>query len=226
LTSETVTERPTSEKSISLYAFGGSEETVRHLQKPFVEFFRNSAPVLDIGCGRGVFLQLLAEAHIEAIGIDHSQEALAVCREKGFQVCSEDARTYLRAKSESFGGIFCSHVIEHMGYDDALAFLQLCSRALRPGGHLLLITPNPEDLGVISNSFWLDPTHVRPYPQLLLKAMLVQAGFQISLMKQFLGSWRLIGRRNIPGFLLRRLFLGRHFGRPNTLLLAKRVSLF
>lgn len=208
---------------ISLYAFAGSERTVRRIQKPFVEFFRNSAPILDIGCGRGVFLELLAEAQIEAIGIDHSQEALAECREKGLQVCSEDARTYLSAKSESFGGIFCSHVIEHMGYEDALAFLRLCYRALRPGGRLLLITPNPEDICVISNIFWLDPTHVRPYPKLLLKAMLQATGFQMLLAKQFLGSWRLVGRRNIPGFLLRRMLMGRYFGRPNTLLLAEKV---
>jgi len=126
LDNETVSgQQSVSMNSLSLYAFGGSEGTVRRIQKPFVEFFRNSAPILDIGCGRGIFLQLLAEAQIEAIGIDHSEEALAACREKGFQVCGEDARTYLSAKSESFGGIFCSHVIEHMGYEDALAFLRL-----------------------------------------------------------------------------------------------------
>jgi len=208
---------------ISLYEFGSSEATVRRIQKPFVRFFRDSAPVLDIGCGRGVFLQLLAEAQIEAFGIDHSEEALAVCREKGFKVRGQDARAYLSAESESFGGIFCSHVIEHMGYEDALAFLQLCYRALRPGGRLLLITPNPEDICVMSDIFWLDPTHVRPYPKLLLKAMLQSGGFRIELAKQFLGSWRLIGGRNVPSFLLRRMLLGRHFGRPNTLLLAEKT---
>ncbi|MGA7924721.1 MAG: class I SAM-dependent methyltransferase [Candidatus Sulfotelmatobacter sp.] len=166
--------------SISLFEFGSNEATVRHIQKPFVELFRNSAPILDIGCGRGIFLQLLAEAQIEAFGIDHSEEALAVCREKRFNVRREDARTYLGAESKSFGGIFCSHVIEHMGYEDALAFLGLCYRALRPGGRLLLITPNPEDITGMSAIFWLDPAHVRPYPKLLLKAMPQTAGFQIS----------------------------------------------
>jgi 2-polyprenyl-3-methyl-5-hydroxy-6-metoxy-1,4-benzoquinol methylase len=214
----------TSVNSISLYEFGSSEETVRRIQKPFVQFFRNSAPILDIGCGRGIFLQLLAEAQIEGIGIDHSEEALAVCREKGLQVCGEDARIYLSAKSEKFGGIFCSHVIEHMGYDEALAFLGLCYQALRPGGRLVLITPNPEDICVISNCFWLDPTHVRPYPKLLLQAMLQATGFRVGLVKQFLGSWRLVGRRNIPSYLLRRLFMGRHFGKPNTLLLSEKAS--
>ena len=208
---------------ISLYEFGGSEDTLRRIQKPFVEFFRNSGPVLDIGCGRGIFLQLLSDAGIEACGIDHSEEALAACRQKGFSVRREDASSYLSTKPERFGGIFCSHVIEHMTYEDALVFMDLCYRALRPGGLLLLVTPNPEDICVMSDIFWLDPTHVRPYPKLLLQTMMESAGFRVCLAKQFLGSWRLVGsRRHLPGFLLRRLLLGRYFGRPNTLVLAEK----
>ncbi len=210
---------------ISLYEFGGSEDTIRRIQKPFVEFFRNSAPVLDIGCGRGTFLQLLSDAGIEACGIDHSEEALAACRQKGFSVRQQDAKSYLSAEPGRFGGIFCSHVIEHMSYEDALAFIDLCYRALRPGGLLLLVTPNPEDICIMSDIFWLDPTHVRPYPKLLLQAMMESAGFRMLLARQFLGSWRLVGsRRNLPGFLLRRLLLGRHFGRPNLLVLGQTQS--
>jgi 2-polyprenyl-3-methyl-5-hydroxy-6-metoxy-1,4-benzoquinol methylase len=211
---------------ISLYEFGSSEDTVRRIQKPFVEFFRDSAPVLDIGCGRGVFLKLLSDAGIEAFGIDHSEEALAKCRAKGLSVRREDAQLYLNAEPERFGGIFCSHVIEHMGYEDALAFLGLCCRALRPGGILVLVTPNPEDICIMSDIFWLDPTHVRPYPRLLLQTMLESAGFQVRLSKSFLGSWRLVGKRNLPGYLLRRLLLGKYFGKPNTLLLAGKKSGF
>jgi 2-polyprenyl-3-methyl-5-hydroxy-6-metoxy-1,4-benzoquinol methylase len=191
---------------ISLYEFGGSEDTIRRIQKPFVEFFRSSAPVLDIGCGRGIFLQLLSDAGIQACGIDHSEEALAACRQKGFSVHCEDARSYLSKQPERFGGIFCSHVIEHMAYEDALVFIDLCYRALRPGGLLLLVTPNPEDICIMSDIFWLDPTHVRPYPKLLLETMLESAGFRVRLARQFLGSWRLVGsRRRRPGFLVRRL---------------------
>jgi hypothetical protein len=72
----------------------------------------------------------------------------------------------------------------------------------------------------MSEVFWLDPTHVRPYPKALLEKMLSAIGFEIRIAKQFLGSWRLIGKRSIPGFLLRRMLLGYHFGRPNTMVLA------
>jgi 2-polyprenyl-3-methyl-5-hydroxy-6-metoxy-1,4-benzoquinol methylase len=154
---------------ISLYEFGGDEDTIRRLQEPLVQFCRDYPPVLDIGCGRGIFLELLASAGIEAVGIDHSEELLATCRAKGFEVYCEDALAYLRRTSEQFGGIFYSHVIEHMSYQDALGLLKLCYGALRVTGLLLLVTPNPQDISVISETFWLDPTHVRPYPALLLQ---------------------------------------------------------
>jgi SAM-dependent methyltransferase len=188
-------------KSISLYEFGGGEDTVRQIQKPFVEYFRGCSPVLDVGCGRGIFLDLLSTAGVEAVGIDHSAEALAVCQQKGFIVQREDASTYLKQNSGRFGGIFCH-------------------KALRRKGVLLVVTPNPTDLCIMSEVFWLDPTHVRPYPGPLLEKMLRAIGFEIRVTKQFLGSWRLIGKSGIPGFLLRRMLLGHRFGKPNTLVLA------
>ena len=209
-------------KPISLYEFGGSEDLVRQFQRRFVEFFRASAPVLDIGCGRGVFLELLAAGGIEAVGIDHSQESVTSCQKKGFTVHCGEASEYLQRSPEQFGGIFCSQVIEHMDYGNAMAFLELCHGALRPDGKLLVLTPNPEDLTVISETFWLDPTHVRPYPLKLLLCMLDTVGFQVVLDKQYPG-WRMVGRRHLPGYLFRRLLLGRYFGRPNTMVLAKKV---
>jgi SAM-dependent methyltransferase len=208
--------------TISLYEFGSSEELVRRIQSRFVDLFRDCEPVLDIGCGRGVFLELLSAAGISAVGIDHSEESISLCRLKGFKVHREEAGAFLAGNPLKFGGIFCSHVIEHMGYEEAMNFLKLCHGALHPGGTILLVTPNPEDLTIISDIFWLDPTHVRPYPTGLLQAMLRATGFQVSLAKQFLGSWRMIGRRNIPSYLIKRMLLGRHYGRPNTLVLAKK----
>jgi 2-polyprenyl-3-methyl-5-hydroxy-6-metoxy-1,4-benzoquinol methylase len=206
----------------SMYEFGGDEDVVRRIQRSFVPFFRKSSRVLDIGCGRGIFLGLLAAASVDAVGIDNSDEAMAFCQRKGFQVYQENAHSYLKRSREQFDGIFCSHVIEHMSYDDAYALLDLCYDALRPGGVLLLVTPNPQDIAVISEIFWLDPTHVRPYPGPLLKRMLQSLGFRIDRERYFLGDWRLVGRRNLPGYLLRRLLLGRFYGKPNTLVLARK----
>jgi 2-polyprenyl-3-methyl-5-hydroxy-6-metoxy-1,4-benzoquinol methylase len=211
-------------QKISLYEFGGSEDLVRRTQERFVKFFRNSAPVLDIGCGRGVFLELLKKAGIEGVGIDHSSESITTCREKGFLVHQEDAREYLAGATGRFGGIFCSHVIEHMDYESAMTFLALCHQALRLGGILVIVTPNPEDIAVIAEFFWLDPTHIRPYPKLLLQSMLHANGFHIRRTEQFLGSWKMVGRRHLPAYFLRRLLFGRYFGRPNTFVLAEKTA--
>lgn len=211
------------QQPISLYEFGGSEDVVRRTQRRFVEFFRNSSPVLDIGCGRGVFLELLASAGIEAVGLDHSPEAISACEARGFTVYRQEANEYLRKNQGQFGGIFCSHVIEHMGYDDAMTFLELCHAALRPGGKLALVTPNPEDLTIIGEIFWLDPTHVRPYPMKLLMRMVEAVGFRVLMTDQYMGNWRMTGRRQLPGYLFRRLLLGRYFGRPNTMVLAQKA---
>jgi O-antigen chain-terminating methyltransferase len=209
-------------KQISLYEFGTGEDEVRKLQQPFVKLFRQRGPVLDIGCGRGQFLELLAAAGIEAVGLDHSEEAVAACKSKGFEVHFEDANSFLRRSPARFGGIFCSHVIEHMSYEDAINFMELCQQALLPGGRLLIVTPNPEDLAIISEIFWLDPTHVRPYPMLLLCTMLRAVGLRVVMEKRFLGSLKMIGRRNLPMYLLRRLLLGKYYGKPNTLVLAEK----
>jgi len=208
-------------KPISLYEFGGTEEAVRQIQSRFVKHFTSCSPVLDIGCGRGVFLELLRKAGIQALGIDSSEEAIAYSREKALEVEQSDALTFLSQTQQRFGGIFCSHVIEHMDFNLAMDLLNLCHRALRSGGILLLVTPNPEDLWIISEVFWLDPTHVRPYPRLLLESMLQANSFGVVEAKQFIGSWRIIGRRNLPAYFVRRILLGRHFGRPNLSIVAK-----
>jgi 2-polyprenyl-3-methyl-5-hydroxy-6-metoxy-1,4-benzoquinol methylase len=211
-------------KAVSLYEFGGSEDLVRRIQKRFVKVFQGSGPVLDIGCGRGIFLELLSSGGIEAVGLDHSAESIAACEAKGFTVYCQEAGEYLQKNPEQFGGIFCSHVIEHMGYEDAMMFLDLCHGALRPGGKLLLVTPNPEDLSIIGEIFWLDPTHVRPYPKKLLIRMVEATGFQLVRAEQYLGNWRMAGRRDLPGYLFRRALLGKYFGRPNTMVLAEKLS--
>ena len=213
-----------SRSSLSLFEFGGSEESVRELQRRYLRYFRDCSPVLDIGCGRGIFLGMLQEAGIEASGVDHSEESIAVCREKGFGVVREDARAFLARNEAHYGGILCSHVIEHLGYDDAMEMLRLCRRALRPGGVLIVVTPNPEDLAIISEIFWLDPTHVRPYPKLLLARMLESVGFEVTHQEQFLGGVRQIGRRNLPMYFVRRLLLGRYYGRPVTMLVARNAA--
>ena len=103
-----------------LYEFGGTEKQVREYQRRFLRYFSPPGPVLDIGCGRGTFLELLREQSIKGIGVDSSPYAIETCKRKGFQEVHEvDALRFLFTSRAQFTGIYCGHVIEHMSSDMA-----------------------------------------------------------------------------------------------------------
>lgn len=158
--------------------FRGSEEYVKQQHRPYVARFAGKTRVLDIGCGRGEFLELLREAGIAARGIDSSDESIALCLTKGLEVEKADLFAYLaELPDESLDGIFCSQVFEHLPVSMLPSLLKLMSRKLQRGGVLLVETPNPESLAIFATHFYLDPTHQRPVPPQLLAFLLEEAGF-------------------------------------------------
>lgn len=135
-------------------------------------------PVLDLGCGRGELLAVLAEADVAAYGVDTSAELVAGCRARGLDAHQEDALVHLAGLDErSLGAVTALHLVEHLGADQLLELLALAARALRPGGLLVLETPNPENLVVAASTFYLDPTHRRPLPPDLLAFLVGARGF-------------------------------------------------
>jgi predicted TPR repeat methyltransferase len=204
------------------FRFGGDEGLVRDEQQRLLRHFQGCHAVLDIGCGRGVMLDLLREAHIPASGVDLMPEAVAYCRAKGHQVDEGDAVTYLEGRAGRYDGIFCSHVIEHLDFDRAERFIDLVAQALRPGGVLVIVTPNSRDIAVMGEVFWLDPTHRRPYPAELIEAMLTERGFvSISVERPAVRPATL---RQWPGWIVRKLALGRYFGSLNLIVVGRRPA--
>lgn len=157
--------------------FRGAEEYVRTKQQFYVERFRGCKSVLDVGCGRGEFLEVLCEAEIPAQGIDLSAECVAVCRAKELAAREADLFEYLASSPAVFDGIFCSQVIEHLSPDRLPDFVRLAAGALCRGGLLAVETPNPECLAIFASHFYLDPTHTRPVPAPLMSFYLEEAGF-------------------------------------------------
>jgi 2-polyprenyl-3-methyl-5-hydroxy-6-metoxy-1,4-benzoquinol methylase len=194
------------------YVFGGSAKQVRRTQRRFMRTFAGHAPVLDIGCGRGIFLQLLREAGIEGLGIDRYEPAVAACRSQGLTAHVADALDFLPEHPAAYGGIFCSHVIEHLPFDDAGRLIALCASTLTSGGMVVIVTPNPRDFGVMGETFWLDPSHVRPYPVALLASMLEAAGFEVIDRGTYHGG---LPKREWGRALFYRLLLGPFHGHPN-----------
>jgi SAM-dependent methyltransferase len=172
----------TNELGIDLCRYRTDERIFIRQQKELAKYFMNAKkPVVDLGCGRGTMLELLKSSGVSSYGVDTFSPALEVCRRKGLQVAECDIFSHLEGLPEcSVGGIFCSHVIEHLHPPEALRLLRESYRVLSPGGALVLVTPNPKNLLVLTEGFWLDLTHVRFYPARLLKLLLEEVGFNFA----------------------------------------------
>ncbi|MEP6909571.1 MAG: methyltransferase domain-containing protein [Actinomycetota bacterium] len=155
----------------------GPRAGVRESQEPYVEVFKEAAPVLDVGAGRGEFLDLLREAGIEASGVELDQELVDYGRSQGLAMEHGDAVGYLETLEDgSLGGIFAAQLVEHLPPPALVGFLGLAAAKLRPGGLLVAETINPLALVALKHYF-ADPTHAQPLVPQTLEVLARQAGF-------------------------------------------------
>ena len=158
--------------------FRGSQETIRRRLDSYTPHFDGASDVLDVGCGRGEFLDLLNARGISARGIDLNPEMVQVCRARGLDVAEADVVSYLDSLAdESLGGIFAAQVVEHLQPAYLLRFLELAHHKLRPGGVLVLETLNPACWVAFFDSFIRDITHVWPLHPETLHYLVLASGF-------------------------------------------------
>lgn len=157
--------------------FRGSEQMIRNRQRVYLDLLGDRQPVLDAGCGRGEFLDLLAERGIPCRGVDVDPEMVERCREKGHEVEQTGIVEALeKTPPASLGAIFSAQVIEHLEFGDLQEMLKLAVSRLRPGGLLIAETVNPHSAAALK-AFWVDPTHKVPlFPEVTL-ALCALAGF-------------------------------------------------
>jgi len=159
-------------------SFRGAEEEIRARQSFYIQFFNGRKNVLDIACGRGEFLELLRELKVPARGVDLDADMVGRCREKDLDVVRADVFAYLAEIPDgSLDGIFSAQFVEHLPAEVYARLIVESARKLAPGGILAIETPNPECLAIFSQTFYLDPTHVRPIPHSQLRFLLAEAGF-------------------------------------------------
>ncbi len=153
--------------------YRGDEADTRQKQQAYVDYFRGRDNVVDIGCGRGEFLEALREVGITARGVELGTDQILLCQEKGLDVVQQDLFAFLEATpDESLGGIFSAQVIEHLTASDQLRFVALAYQKCKPGSPVLFETINPQCVFALVHNFFLDPTHVRPvHPETLQFAM-------------------------------------------------------
>lgn len=155
----------------------GSVDAIRERQRRYVDDFRDFAPVLDIGCGRGELLTLLREAGVEARGIDADADMVAFARGEGLDVEQADLVDHLeRVDAASLGGIFMGQVVEHLPPGVLVRALELAAEKLRPGGVLVAETINPVSPIALRN-YYADLTHAQPLVPETLELLARQSGF-------------------------------------------------
>jgi SAM-dependent methyltransferase len=155
----------------------GSVEAIRERQRRYVDVFRDAAPVLDIGCGRGELLGLLRDAGVQARGIDADADMVAYARGDGLDIEQADALDYLQGLGdETLGGIFMGQVVEHLPAATLARVLELAARKLRGGGVFVAETINPLSPLALRN-YYADLTHSQPLVPETLELLARQVGF-------------------------------------------------
>lgn len=158
--------------------FRGSEEEIRARQRDYLQYFEGQSDVLDVGCGRGEFLDLLREHGVRARGLDVNAEMVELCKARGLEATHADARSYLRSLADqSLGGLIALQVIEHLEPAYLADLLSLGYDKLRPGAAMVLETINPACWVAFFESFIRDLTHVKPIHPETLQYMLQASGF-------------------------------------------------
>ena len=172
----------------------GSHELIKSrlgVYLPFIEVVKSIYPptassstanegieALDLGCGRGEWLELLKEQRVSAEGIDLDDDMLGACRAQGLKVATGDAVAYLQSLPNNSRSVISGfHIAEHLSLDHLKILVEESLRVLKPAGLLILEAPNTENLVVGTSSFYLDPTHQRPLPSQLLTFLTDYFGF-------------------------------------------------
>ena len=154
------------------------DQTRERLERYADHFVDAPGPVLDIGCGRGGFLEVLGEAGIAARGVEIVRELVDECVDKGLDVAFGDGVTVLESlPDDSLGGVASLQVVEHLEAQQTLQLVGQAARKIAPGGRIVLETVNPQSLYALSHAYVIDPTHVRPVHPSYLAYLVAHAGF-------------------------------------------------
>ena len=154
--------------------FRGSRDAVAQRQQDYLPMLPSvinaSAPLVDLGCGRGEWLKVTRAQGIPSLGVDSNTVCIAECQEEKLDVVQEDLLQFLMERpSASVGTYTLFQVLEHLPFPVLVEALREMRRTLVPGGRVIAEVPNAKNLRVSAGTFWIDPTHQRPlFPELLL----------------------------------------------------------
>jgi len=189
--------------------------------QPFTEIFKGKKRVLELGCGQGVFLEMLKEAGVAAVGVEIDEVLCCNARPRGLEVVQADIFDFLKETEEKFDGCFASHIVEHFAPESVKDLFKLIHRVMEPGGLLVVVTPNIANLRRAAGDFWRDPTHIRPYPISALNKLLAQSGWET--VKSGYHTDRPFSLRRKIIYGLRNLVIGRYWGDDDLYVVAQKI---
>lgn len=163
--------------------FRGSREEIKKRQRYYLQYVLEAFDksdgelFLDVGCGRGEFLELLKENNIPYTGLDLNEVVVSMLKEKGFNVEKSDILEFLSRTDNKFIGISSFQVIEHLDFDYLKNFIKSAHYRIAHNGVIILESVNPHCPQALSN-FYFDVTHIKPYPPETIKFLLEWVGFK------------------------------------------------
>ena len=159
--------------------FRGSRDQLLEHYRELAALFTGLEPVVDVGCGRGEFLELLAEVGSDAVGIEVDPVLVEACVARGLRAEQDDAIHHIASAPDgSLGGIVLIQVVEHLRSQEVVDLVPLAFEKLKPGGKILIETVNPQSLYVFAHSLFVDPTHDKPVHPAYLDFLFREAGFE------------------------------------------------
>ena len=168
--------------------FRGSKQEIKEKLKVYMPYIkdisdraikRDDIKILDVGCGRGEWLELLKESGFKNIkGIDLNRVMVSISQSQNQDVECIDVLEYLKTQSDETLTIITGfHIIEHLPFETLMALFRESFRVLKKGGMIIYETPNPRNILVGASDFYLDPTHINPIHPSTLKFLVIQTGF-------------------------------------------------
>ncbi len=156
--------------------FRGSRDQIKNAQRIYIPYFENRDSVVDIGCGRGEFTELLLESGIGVTGVDMYAPYVEYMKMLKLPAILDDGIHYLKEQDE-VDGVFLGQVVEHMTIEQVIELCHVAYEKLKPGNYLIMETPNPMSLAIFTHAFYMDPSHNKPVHPLTLQYICQKAGF-------------------------------------------------
>ncbi|WP_276981729.1 glycosyltransferase [Ferrimicrobium acidiphilum] len=161
-----------------VHMFEGEEKTSAEIASYLAQFFASCHSVLDIGCGQGALMRRLRAQGKQVHGLDSDPRLVGRLNAEGFDVIQGVVPDDLQKLDQvSFDGVFMGHIVEHLEPNKVVEILSWVRQHISGRGTVVIQTPNFANDFVGGLNFWLDASHVRPYPVPLLCTLLEVTGF-------------------------------------------------